>query len=52
MTVQVKLSVSVSVPSLTVSTTAKLPALVALSVPETTPVEGLIEIPSGRLVAE
>ena len=51
-TVQVKESVSSNVPSLTVRTTLYTPELVAPSVPETTPVEESIEMPSGRLVAE
>ena len=49
LTVQVKLSVSVSVPSLTVTMTLCVPALAELSVPLMTPVAALIDRPrAGR----
>ena len=50
-TVQVKPSVSVSVPSLTVTSTVWLPALAKLRVPLMAPVAGSMLMPSGRPVA-
>ena len=50
-TVHVNVSVSVAVPSDTVIVTLWVPALVRLSVPEMTPVVGLMLTPPGRLVA-
>ena len=52
LTVQLKVSSSVRLPSLTVTVTLCMPALDELSVPEMTPVLASMVTPPGRPVAE